>query len=46
MKIVHHHITANEIERLQRQTAIHRKCLMLIRGRPGQTPVRTPPRVG
>lgn len=30
MKITHHHITANEIERLQRQAAIHRKCLLIL----------------
>lgn len=32
MKITHHHAAANEPERLQRQAAIHRKCLLLIRG--------------
>lgn len=38
MKITHHHVAANELERLQRQTAIHRKCLLLIRAFPRQTP--------
>ena len=36
LKITHHHIIADELERLQRQTAIHRKCLLMIRALPGQ----------
>ena len=38
MKITHHHTITNELERLQRQTAIHRKCLLLIQALPRQTP--------
>lgn len=33
MKVTHHHITENEMERLERQAALHRKCLLLLRSR-------------
>ena len=46
MKITHHHTTADELERLQRQTAIHRKCLLLIRGRHRQAPAYTRQKAG
>lgn len=46
MRIKHHHMSANEMERLQRQAAIHRKCLLLIRGRFGQNPVYAPKKAG
>ena len=38
MKITHHYIPGGERERLRRQAAIHRRCLLLIRALPGQAP--------
>lgn len=46
MKITNHYITASEPERIQRQAAIHRKCLLLIRGRFGQPPVYASKKAG
>lgn len=38
MKITHRYITENEFERIQRQAAIHRKCLLMLQAIPAQTP--------
>lgn len=38
MKLTNHFTAKNEFERLQRQAAIHRKCLLMLQAIPAQTP--------
>lgn len=39
MKIVHHFTTQDPTERFRRQTAIYRRCLLLLRGQGSQAVV-------
>lgn len=41
MTVFHHHPSENPSERLQLQTVIHHKCLLLLLARPGCTAVQS-----